>query len=64
MAHKDDSPNLDTLSMLDEKGRRHYVYPADVKGRVSGKTWADVPGRAAISRSTVRWRMSSGRSKR
>ena len=40
MAHKDDSPNLDTLSMLDEKGRRHYVYPADVKGRWSRlKPW-------------------------
>lgn len=25
--------NLDKLGMLDEKGGRHYVYPADVKGK-------------------------------
>ncbi|PIE16869.1 MAG: cytochrome c oxidase accessory protein CcoG [Proteobacteria bacterium] len=32
---KPKTPNLDTLSMLDDKGRRQYVYPADVKGKWS-----------------------------
>ncbi len=32
---RDGSPNLDSLSMLDEQGSRRYVYPADVRGRWS-----------------------------
>lgn len=33
-------PNLDTLSVLDEKGSRKYVYPADARGRFSSiKPW-------------------------
>ena len=33
-------PNLDTLSVLDEKGSRKYVYPADARGRFSRiKPW-------------------------
>ncbi|PKN57013.1 MAG: cytochrome c oxidase accessory protein CcoG [Deltaproteobacteria bacterium HGW-Deltaproteobacteria-14] len=33
-------PNLDTVSVLDERGSRKYVYPADAKGRWSRlKPW-------------------------
>jgi cytochrome c oxidase accessory protein FixG len=40
-AKKPSSPNLDSLSMLDEGGHRRYVLPADVKGRFSrAKPWA------------------------
>lgn len=39
MAEKD-SPNLDSLSVLDDHGSRKYVYPADAKGRWSRlKPW-------------------------
>ncbi len=32
---KDGKPNLDTVSVLDEKGSRKYVYPADARGKWS-----------------------------
>lgn len=39
MAHPP-KPNLDTLSVLDDKGSRKYVYPADARGRFSrAKPW-------------------------
>jgi len=37
---KDAAPNLDSVSVLDERGSRRYVYPADARGRWSRlKPW-------------------------
>ena len=38
--NKDEDPNLDSLSMLDTRGRRRTIHPADVRGRFRrAKPW-------------------------